>query len=53
MVITCVPKGSMCMACVNLYANCSHLPFDQWQPIVKHKDGVVEVKCEPFKRKEK
>ncbi|MNS49346.1 hypothetical protein D3C72_819510 [compost metagenome] len=48
-----VPKGSMCMVCVDLYANCSHLPFSTYQPIVRHKDGVVETKCKLFKKEEK
>ncbi|MNT86570.1 hypothetical protein D3C71_1984260 [compost metagenome] len=48
-----VPKGSMCMVCVNLYANCSHLPFHTYQPIVRHKDGVVETKCKFFQKEDK
>lgn len=43
-----VPKGSMCMVCMNRFKDCSKLPFELFKPITKHKDGVIEVKCEAF-----
>lgn len=47
-----VPKGFMCVSCTHVNRDCSHLPFDTYRPIIKHKDGVIEVKCEEFKRKD-
>jgi hypothetical protein len=45
-----VPKGFMCLSCTKKFDNCSHLPFDTYRPLVRHKDGVVETKCEEFNR---
>lgn len=45
-----VPKGFMCIPCKHVSRNCSHLPFKSYRPIVRHKDGVIEVKCEEFSR---
>lgn len=45
-----IPKGSMCIACKHLWKDCSHMKFKDMQPIKKHADGYVEVKCLNFER---
>jgi hypothetical protein len=45
----CIPRGFMCIACTNIYNNCSHLDFASFKRISKpDEDGYVEVKCTSF-----
>ena len=44
-----VPKGAMCLACVNLKKDCSRLPFSR-MPAIIEVDGVTTVICTEFRR---
>lgn len=45
-----IPKGGMCIKCVNWLKNCSHLKFNTMPVIVKDKNIAV-VKCLEYKKK--
>lgn len=51
--MTNIPKGDMCLACVELHNKCNHLPFDSYRPMGKVDDeGYRQVRCENFKKRE-
>lgn len=40
------PRGEMCLGCVHLLRNCSHLPFKTMKPLERYGNGAfVEVRC--------
>lgn len=45
-----IPKGGMCISCINWLKDCSHLKFSAMPVLVKDKDVAV-VKCIEYKKK--
>lgn len=47
-----IPHGLLCCVCTKASCDCSTINFEQMKvAIVKHKDGVVEVKCTEYQKR--
>ena len=47
------PRGQMCLGCTKLFDNCSHLPFNTMYSLETDPDGMQEVRCTHYDKKDK